>query len=764
MKIIQIVTTLAYGDAVGNDVIALKKIIAERGYKTEIYAEYIDPRLPAETAKQINKLTYISKNDIVISHMAIATELNNWIKKQPCHKIMIYHNVTPPEFFEPYDKYADKQCKEGLEQTKELRETFDMVLADSDFNKQNLLDMGYKCPINVLPILISFNDYKKTPSEAILKKYDDDYTNIIFVGRIAPNKCQQDVIKAFYEYQAHYNKKSRLFIVGGGEGLYKNSLQVFIKKLEVQNVIFSGHCKFDEILAYYKLSDLFLCQSEHEGFCVPLAEAMFFNKPIVAYDSSAISWTLGGSGFLLKEKNPLLTAGVMDRILNDKALRETILENQWERLQDFQYEKVKALFWKYVDEFIKEKHLNFLVQNAEPHFAKNKPNICFVVQRYGEEVNGGAELLCRQYAEHLTKYYNIEVLTTKAVDYITWEDEYECDTEYINDVFVIRFAVEHPRNLDSFKSINGEFLTKGLPVSKEKDLINEQGPYVPKLIEYLKNHQNEYKATVFFTYLYYPTVIGIRNVSRNAIVMPFAHDEPFLKMKIFDDVFKRPNAIVYSTQAEKELINHKYHNGNIKSIIGGAGVDLPKSIDADRFKKKYGLDDYIVYVGRVDINKGCAELFDYFKKFKDQHKSNLKLVLMGKNEMEISQSADIVSLGFVNDQDKFDGIKGAKALILPSKFESLSLVVLEAMSVRTPVIVNGECKVLKVHCINSNGGFYYTNYKEFEKYLSFLLDSANEGKIEQLKSNAKTYISKNYEWDSIIKRFCALIEEITGNK
>lgn len=355
MKIIQLLPTISFGDAVGNDTIALKKIIAERGYKTEIYAENIDPKLPKGTAVHFTEICTLTNDDILIFHESVGTNLNYWIQDQKCRKVMIYHNITPPEFFVRYSDTSEDLCSKGYDEVKKLRETFDMVLAASDYNKQNLIDMGYTCPIHVLPILIPFEDYKKTPSLKILSKYKDDgYTNIIFVGRIAPNKCQQDVIAAFNDYQRNFNQKSRLFIVGNPSGLenYDFRLKEYVKKLGTQNVIFTGHCPFDEILAYYHLSDLFLCQSEHEGFCVPLVEAMFFNKPIVAYDSSAIGWTLGGSGFLMKEKNPLETAAVMNRILTDNELKETMLANQRERLADFQYDKVKALFWKYMDDFI----------------------------------------------------------------------------------------------------------------------------------------------------------------------------------------------------------------------------------------------------------------------------------------------------------------------------------------------------------------------------------------------------------------------------
>ena len=294
--------------------------------------------------------------------------------------------------------------------------------------------------------------------------------------------------------------------------------------------------------------------------------------------------------------------------------------------------------------------------------------ICFVVQRYGLEVNGGAELLCRLFAEHMKNLYEIEVLTTKAVDYMTWKDEYKASEEVINSVLVRRFSVKKERNITEFNEINSRFMQNLL--IKEQEWIDKQGPYVPELISYLQEHQNDYKIIIFFTYLYYPTVMGIKSVSQKSIVMPFAHDEPFLKMKIFNYVFLKPDGIVYSTDEEKNLINSKYHNEHIKSTLGGSGVDLPASVDAGRFKKKYGLENYIVYVGRIDEGKNCGEMFKFFAEYKKRNQNDIKLVLMGKPVMKIPHNPNIVSLGFVTDEDKFDGIAGAKALWLPSKFES----------------------------------------------------------------------------------------------
>lgn len=355
MKIIQILPTISYGDAVGNDTVALYHTLKKEGYETAIYAENIDPRMKNSDIKSVSKLPKLSEKDIALYHLSTGTKLNYKLEKLPCRKIVVYHNVTPPHFFEGYSEVSKELCTQGLAGAKYLSGCADYCLADSSYNKKELEQMGYKCNIDVLPILIPFEDYEKSPSKKILNRYtDNEYTNILFTGRIAPNKKQEDVIEAFYYYNKFINPKSRLFIVGsyGGMERYYNELQTYVKKLGLKNVVFTGHIKFDEILAYYKLADLFLCMSEHEGFCVPLVEAMFFDIPIVAYDSSAVADTLSGSGFLLKRKNAKETAAVIDRIVSDRKLREDILYNQRLRIQDFNHDTIETMFLEYLKKFI----------------------------------------------------------------------------------------------------------------------------------------------------------------------------------------------------------------------------------------------------------------------------------------------------------------------------------------------------------------------------------------------------------------------------
>ena len=389
----------------------------------------------------------------------------------------------------------------------------------------------------------------------------------------------------------------------------------------------------------------------------------------------------------------------------------------------------------------------------------SKGKVCFVIQRYGKEVNGGAELQCKLFAEHLTEAgWDVTVATTKAVDYISWRDEYTSDEEELNGVHIRRFSVERERDEEDFRTINEKAFNGTLQPEEEQTWLEKQGPCVPALIDYLKRSKDEYDAFVLFTYLYYPAVMGMREVKDKAIFIPEAHDEIFLNFQYMKDLFGSPRAYFFNTEEERQLVQSRFQTEHIPSDIGGIGIDVPTDIDGERFQKKYGLKDYIVYVGRVDEGKNCPELFDFFMEYKHRNPSGLKLVLIGKSVITVPEVSDIINLGFVSEQDKYDGMAGAKELVLPSKFESLSMVVLEAMAVGTPVVVNGACDVLKGHCIKSNGALYYNDYFQFEGELNLLAGNADI--ISDLTCNAKHYVDENYRWEVLIPKLEHLMEAI----
>lgn len=346
MRIVQLLPVLGYGDAIGNDTLAIRDVIARMGYETEIYyIDHIDNRLPADAAKPLNSMPELRSDDILLYHACTGAPMNFELPKYGCKKVMIYHNVTPPLFFHEFNTEVERVQEYAYEGIRFLNDKVDYCIADSEYNRRDLIDMGYRCPIDVCPIVIPYTDYDTEPDQLIMERMRaDGYKNLLFVGRIVPNKKQEDIIRAFYRYHTLYEKKSRLILIGSAGGMesYYNALKAYIGKLGLEDcVIFPGHIRFPEILAYYRTADVFVCMSEHEGFCVPLVEAMYFRVPIVAFASSAIPDTLGHGGLLLDKKDPDIAAAAIDRIMWDSNLREWIKKGQEESLKRFHPERVE---------------------------------------------------------------------------------------------------------------------------------------------------------------------------------------------------------------------------------------------------------------------------------------------------------------------------------------------------------------------------------------------------------------------------------------
>lgn len=347
MRVFQLMPTIAAGDAVSNDAVAIGKVLKNMGFKTGIFAENVDKHLPSGTASHISKMPKLTSDDTVLYHLSVGSELNFTVGNSKAKKGIIYHNITPSYFFRPYNADLTELLDAGRKGAAFLADKADFCMADSEYNKKELTDLGYKCEIAVRPVLIPFTNYNSRPDPDVLKQYDSDgYVNFLFVGRVAPNKKLEDVIRTFYCYKKYVSTKARLIFVGSWQGteLYYKRLLRYIDALELDDVIFTGHISFAKLIAYYQVANIFLCMSEHEGFCVPLLEAMYFGVPIVAYNACAVPDTLGDAGILLEDKDPLTAAFAVDRVLSDTVLRRELIGRGRKRQQDFAYNTVKNKF------------------------------------------------------------------------------------------------------------------------------------------------------------------------------------------------------------------------------------------------------------------------------------------------------------------------------------------------------------------------------------------------------------------------------------
>jgi glycosyltransferase involved in cell wall biosynthesis len=380
----------------------------------------------------------------------------------------------------------------------------------------------------------------------------------------------------------------------------------------------------------------------------------------------------------------------------------------------------------------------------------------FVVQRYGLEINGGAELHCRWVAEHMRRHWDVEVLTTRAHDYITWKNHYPEGETVVNGVPVRRFSVTKARSPERFGRLQHFIFQNEHQEKDELAWLDEEGPTSPDLIGFVRAREADYDAFIFFSYRYYHSYHGIRAVPGKSFLVPTAERDPVIHLKIFKDLFRTPRAFVYNSEEEREMIQTVSGNADVPGLVVGVGTEVPTETQADRFRAKHGLaGPYVIYIGRIDQNKGCPELFDFFLRFKAQTGSPLKLVLIGNSVLRIPAHPDILPLGFLSEEDKFDGLAGAEALIMPSFYESLSMVTLEAWALGRPVLANARCDVLQGQCRRSNGGLFYSTYGEFREALILLLGS--ERLRAALGANGRAYYEANYTWDVIESKYLAIL-------
>lgn len=396
----------------------------------------------------------------------------------------------------------------------------------------------------------------------------------------------------------------------------------------------------------------------------------------------------------------------------------------------------------------------------------SRRRVACVVQRYGLDITGGSEAHCREIAERMSKHYDVEVLTTCAVDHLSWKNIFAPGVSEVHGIRVRRFPTREERHLLNFHKIYDRIFAAQLTPQEEHQMIRIQGPYCPDLIDYLKRSAAgrsaaEYDAFIFFTYMYYTTVYGLPLVKDKAIFVPTAHDETALYVRVLDELFHQTPRIMFNTEEERHLLQRRF---NLPSSVGrvvGMGVDDPKPDATDRLwdeelKKKLAGKQVLTYVGRVENGKGCDELVEFFTRFVvDQKRDDIMLLLLGKRTLPMTPHGQILSPGFVSEYVKYHALANTDVAIAPSPFESLCIAALESWMHKRALLVNGRCPVLVGHCIRSNGGLWYSNYGEFRAALNMLL--GDRDLRSSLGENGRRYVQQNFRW-SVVEQ--AYIEEL----
>ena len=381
------------------------------------------------------------------------------------------------------------------------------------------------------------------------------------------------------------------------------------------------------------------------------------------------------------------------------------------------------------------------------------------VQRYGADINGGAELHARYIAERLAGKHDVEVLTTCAHDYVTWRNEYPAGEEQIGPVRVRRFEVSRERDPDEFGRKSFAVFDTPHSITDELAWLEAEGPTSPALVAHIERHASSYDYLYFFSYRYYHAYHGARAAADRAILVPTAERDPAIGLAIFPPVFRGVRAIMYNSHEEQAMIHAVAGNQTVPGVVVGVGSEIPQTAIAERFRRAYDVrGPFVLYVGRIDENKGCRELFQFFQQYLFNQRRPLQLVLAGKALLPIPDHPLVRHVGFISDQDKYDALAGCEALIMPSFFESLSMVAIEAWALGKPVLANARCDVLQGQCLRSNAGLFYADYREFAETLHIL--TTNRSLALALGENGRTYFRDNYAWPVIDAKYDAILQQL----
>jgi glycosyltransferase involved in cell wall biosynthesis len=426
--------------------------------------------------------------------------------------------------------------------------------------------------------------------------------------------------------------------------------------------------------------------------------------------------------------------------------------------------------------------------------------IAFIVQRYGTEILGGSEYHCRLIAERMAERHDVEVLTTCARDYLTWANEYPEGPDRLRGVTVRRFANAETRDIGSFNEYSDWIFNYPHTTDDELTWLRRQGPWCPALIEHLQRQHRAYDVLIFFTYLYAPTVLGLQVAPERSILVPTAHDEPAIRLGIYGEVFARTAGIAFNTESERRFLLSAFRINAVGQETVGCGVDLPPEppVRRDRSEKEPGAagsatepdegrwadDDvtqvgryrwgprgsmfrrrhrlrepFVLYGGRIDPGKGCEELFEYFRAYVSGG-GDATLALMGAKLMPIPDERWVRFAGMLPEEERLQALEAASIVAVPSPFESLSLLALEAFAVGTPILANARSEVLVEHCRSSNAGLWYADRDEFVEALRLLV--ADDRLRAALGRNGKEYVRQNYRWDVIMSKYDRLIAAVRG--
>ena len=761
----------------GQAAVAWRRALRHLGVGGELYADEVAQGYEALVSPMAAFRP--GPDDVVLYHHGIASPLAGLLLHVPCRRGVVYHNITPAQ------AYRGTQLEEALvagrAQLAALADGVDVSIGVSRYNAAELLEAGHR-NVHVVPLYVEQRRFLSQAADRPLAERLAGLGSprIVSVSRVVPHKRVEDLI-TLHALVRQRAPEAQLIVVGGYAAGHAAFRALKANAEQVGNVTFLGRVTHGQLVAAYRAGDVYVSMSEHEGFGVPLIEAMAAELPVLAFGAAAVPETMGGAGLVFDEKHFAALAELVLLLTRDQALRARLIDGQRERLRAFCLDETvralgAALGARGTIALARHEPASegptAPAASAPPEYTahparresappgssppassarlstqRDRAKVTVVVQRYGSHIIGGAEAHARMVAERLAERADVEVLTTCTRDHLTWENVDPPGVEHEGAVVVHRLPVRRPRRMRDFNRLSSRVFGQPSDLVTEEHWIEAQGPQVDGLDEALAARRATTDAFIFFTALYGPTVHGLPLVADRALVVPTAHDEPPMAFHVYNDVFCRAACLLCNTPEEERFIRRR-SPGVSRSRVVGVGVEAPPT-EPSRFRETFGLDGpYVLYVGRLEEGKGVGDLVRLHQRVVRHFHDAPSLVLAGAGDLS-AKGHKLVKVGRLDEQAKWDAMAGALALVVPSRYESLSLVTLEAFAVGTPVLGNSASDVVAGQLSRSLAGATFS----LDDVESFIAALTVVGEARETLSARASAFANRHGWATVMDAY-----------
>jgi glycosyltransferase involved in cell wall biosynthesis len=753
MAVHQLVPSFVLGDATSHAAVLFRALLRRLGHHGDLYAGEVDPAL-ASLVKPAHALRPAS-SDLVLYHHGIASPLSGALIHLPCRRGVVYHNITPARFYE--GTLLWEPLVSGRSQLAAMAPYVDVAIGVSQFNSAELAAVGYR-NVHTVPLFVEPRRFREEGVDrAFSAKLMRPAPAVVSVSRVMPHKRFEDLL-ALHQELLRLFPDWRLLIAGPYQAGSRYFRELRSVSRALPGVTFLGRVSHAQLVSTYRAGTMFVSMSEHEGFGLPLLEAMAADLPVLAFAAAAVPETLAGSGIAFTEKRFAFLAELVEEVRRSQSLRAHVLAGEKRRVREASagtaaHQLARALSGVIsLDARLASRARG---RSRKRQSRSKRPRVAIVVQRYGE-VSGGAEQLARAIAEHLQPHWEITVLTTCAKNHLTWANEFPAGESQEDGIRILRFPALRPREMRAFNGLSVDLYRRATERVREEHWIWEQGPQVPGLLGHLAESARQYDGFVFFTYLYLPTAWGLPMVAARSLLVPTAHDEPAFRFESYADVFELPRALFCNTPEERELIDRRFPD-HARARVVGVGID-PVPASGERFRHQYGLQrPYLFYVGRVEQGKGVPHLIRHHARLRGRFPEAPELVLAGESSIDL-EGTGVRYLGRISEQDKQDGIAGATAVAIPSRYESLSLLALEAFAQGTPVLVNGQSLVLSGQVRRSGAGATYLDSPSFVDGVQRIAETRSA-----FRRKALAY-ARRHHWSKVVAAYREEMQRIVENR